>query len=58
MIFVGTDAHYRNSFVHASGAHGQVLVRGRCGNTVLETARLWAPIERQAAAGGSIAKLA
>ena len=51
MIFVGTDAHYRNSFVHASGADGQVLARGRCGNTLLETARLWAPIERQAAAG-------
>lgn len=51
MIFVGTDAHYRNSFVHASGADGQVLLRGRCGNTLLETAQLWAPIERQAVAG-------
>jgi transposase len=52
MICVGLDVHVRNSFVHAKDADGRTLVRGRCGNTLLDFAELLAPVERAAKSGG------
>ena len=51
MISVGLDVHVRNSFACAKDGEGRVLVRGRCGNTLLELAELLAPVERAAKGG-------
>jgi transposase len=51
MISVGLDVHVRNSFACAKDGEGRVLVRGRCGNTLLELAELLAPVERAAKSG-------
>jgi transposase len=42
------DVHVRNSVLNAKDADGQVLGRGRCGNTLLEISGFLAPIERRA----------
>ncbi len=52
MIHVGMDVHVRNSVLNAKDADGQVLARGRCGNTMLELGNLLAPVERRAKATG------
>ncbi len=36
MIYVGMDVHVRNSYLHVTDEAGQVLARGRCGNTYRE----------------------
>lgn len=36
MIHVGMDVHVRNSYLHVTDADGQVLKRGRCGNSLGE----------------------
>jgi hypothetical protein len=36
MIEVAMDVHVRNSFVHATDGKGQVVVKGRVGNTLME----------------------
>jgi transposase len=46
MIDVAMDVHVRNSFVHATDGGGQVLVKGRTGNTLLELSEMLAPVER------------
>lgn len=45
MRVVSMDVHVRNSFVHAAEADGQLLCRGRAGNTLAELALLLAPLE-------------
>ncbi len=52
MIHIGMDVHVRNSVLNAKDAEGQVLARGRCGNTMLELSTLLAPVERRAKATG------
>lgn len=52
MISVGLDVHVRNSFACAKDGEGRMLVRGRCGNTLLELAELLAPVERAAKSKG------
>ncbi len=52
MIHVGADVHIRNSVLNAKDEDGQVLARGRCGNTMLELSGFFAPLERRAKATG------
>ena len=52
MIHVGADVHVRNSVLNAKDQNGQVLARGRCGNTMLELGALFAPLERRARSTG------
>jgi len=52
MIHVGADVHLRNSVLNAKDQDGQVLARGRAGNTMLELGRFFAPLERRAKATG------
>lgn len=52
MIHVGMDVHVRNSVLNAKDAAGQVLARGRCGNTMLELGTFLSPVERRAKATG------
>jgi transposase len=48
MIDIAMDVHVRNSFVHATDGGGQVVVKGRSGNTLLELSEMLAPVERLA----------
>lgn len=48
MIDVAMDVHVRNSFIHATDGGGQVIVKGRAGNTLLELSEMLAPVERLA----------
>jgi transposase len=48
MRVVGMDVHVRNSFLYAAEADGQVICRGRAGNTLAEIAQLLAPLEHSA----------
>ena len=48
MRVVGMDVHVRNSFLYATEADGQVICRGRVGNTLGEIAQFLAPLERGA----------
>ena len=50
MIYVGMDVHIRNSYFHVTDAAGQVLKRGRCGNTLMDVARFLSSVERKALA--------
>ena len=52
MIHVGADVHIRNSVLNAKDQDGQVLARGRAGNTMLELGAFFAPLERRAKATG------
>jgi transposase len=52
MIHVGADVHIRNSVLNAKDEDGQVLARGRCGNTMDELSGFFAPLERLAKATG------
>ena len=52
MIHVGADVHIRNSVLNAKDQDGQVLARGRVGNTMLELSTFFAPLERRAKATG------
>ena len=52
MIHVGVDVHIRNSVLNAKDEDGQVLARGRCGNTMLELSGFFAPLERRSKATG------
>ena len=52
MIHVGMDVHIRNSVLNAKTEDGQVLARGRCGNTMAELSGFFAPLERRAKAMG------
>jgi hypothetical protein len=52
MISVGLDVHLRNSFVHARGAGGEALAKGRCGNDLASLAQRLAPVEALARASG------
>ena len=52
MIHVGADVHIRNSVLNAKDADGQVLARGRAGNTMLELGTFFASLERRAKATG------
>jgi len=52
MIHVGADVHIRNSVLNAKDQDGQVLARGRVGNTMLELSTFFAPLERRAKAAG------
>jgi len=52
MIHVGTDVHVRNSVLNAKDQNGQVLARGRYGNTMLELGAFFAPLERRARTTG------
>ena len=52
MIHVGADIHIRNSVLNATTEDGQVLARGRCGNTMHELSGFFAPLERRAKATG------
>jgi transposase len=52
MIDVAMDVHVRNSFVRATDGSGQVILKGRAGNTLLELAEVLAPVERMAKEGG------
>ena len=52
MIHVGADVHIRNSVLNAKDEDGQVLARGRCGNTMLELSGFLAPLERRCKATG------
>lgn len=47
MVFVGMDVHVRNSYLCATDAAGQVLRRGRVGNTLLEVARFLGALEKE-----------
>lgn len=58
MISVGMDIHVRNSYVHATAADGQLLCRGRCGNTMPELGGFLAPVERAGVAGGEAVRVA
>jgi transposase len=46
------DVHVRNSVLNAKDANGQVLARGRCGNTMMELGSFFAPVERRARVTG------
>jgi transposase len=48
MRVIGMDVHVRNSFLHVTEADGQVLCRGRVGNTLGQLAEFLAPLERDA----------
>ncbi len=48
MMHVGMDVHIRNSVLNAKDADGQVLARGRCGNTTLELGTFFTPLARRA----------
>lgn len=50
MIYVGMDVHVRNSYLHVTDAEGQVLKRGRCGNTLMDVARFLSSVELKALA--------
>jgi len=52
MIHVGADVHIRNSVLNVKDEDGQVLARGRCGNTLLELSGFLAPMERRSKATG------
>ncbi len=52
MIHVGADVHIRNSVLNVKDEDGQVLARGRCGNTMLELGGFLAPFERRSKATG------
>jgi transposase len=45
MRVVGMDVHVRNSFLCVTESDGQVLKRGRVGNTLGELAQFFAPLE-------------
>ena len=44
-VFVGVDVHVRNSYLCVTDAAGQVLKRGRVGNTPVEMAQFLGPVE-------------
>jgi transposase len=44
VIHVGMDVHVRNSYLHVTDAEGQVLKRGRCGNSLGELGNFLDPI--------------
>ncbi len=52
MIHVGADVHIRNSVLNVKDEDGQVLARGRCGNTMFELGSFLAPFERRSKATG------
>lgn len=52
MIHVGMDVHVRNSVLNAKTDDGQVLARGRCGNSSVELGAFFAPLECRARAQG------
>lgn len=52
MIHVGVDVHIRNSVLNAKDEDGQVLARGRSGNTMLELSGFFAPLERRSKTTG------
>ena len=47
MIHVGADVHIRNSVLNAKDEDGQVLKRGRCGNTMPELSGFFVPLENR-----------
>jgi transposase len=47
MNMIAIDLHVRNSFVHVTDPSGQLLRRGRVGNTLGEIAQFLAPLENQ-----------
>ena len=57
MIHVGADVHIRNSVLNAKDQNGQVLARGRAGNTMLELGAFFAPLERRAKARGEAVRV-
>lgn len=54
MIHVGADVHVRNTYYHVTDEKGQPLIRGRCGNTLMETGQFMAPLELRAKASGEM----
>lgn len=57
MIHVGADVHIRNSVLNAKDQDGQVLARGRAGNTMLDLGTFFAPLERRAQATGEAVRV-
>lgn len=47
MIHVGMDVHVRHSYLHVTDAEGQVLKRGRCGNSLAEFESFLDPLEAE-----------
>lgn len=47
MNMVAIDLHIRNSFLHASSAGGELIRKGRIGNTLAEFAEFLAPLESE-----------
>ena len=47
MIHVGMDVHVRNSYLHVTDSEGQVLKRGRCGNSLAEFEDFLDPIKAE-----------
>jgi transposase len=46
-LFIGMDVHVRNSYLCVSDAAGQVVKRGRVGNTPGEVAQFLGPLEKR-----------
>lgn len=46
-LFIGMDVHVRNSYLCVSDAAGQVVKRGRVGNTLGELAQFLGPLEKR-----------
>ena len=51
MNYVGMDVHVRNSYLCVTDAAGQVLKRGRVGNTPAELGRFLGDFEREPGRG-------